>query len=315
MNRDSAYRWTTTDIPDQTGRVAVVTGANVGLGYETARELARKGAAVVMACRNTEKAERAAARLRAEQPSARLEVSRLDLADLASVRAFADRLGAAHDRLDLLVNNAGIMAVPHARTADGFESQFGTNHLGHFALTGLLLPLLREAPAPRVVTVSSLGHRAGRIAFDDLMAERRYNRWTAYFQSKLANLLFTYELARRELGVLAAAAHPGGSATELGKDTPVQRTLFTALDPLFMQPAAMGALPTLRAATAPDVRGGEYYGPGGFAEVRGHPVHVQSSRAARDEDTARRLWGVSVELTGVDPAQAKKIERRSTRLR
>lgn len=308
MNLHSAY-WTAADVPDQGGKVAVVTGANTGLGYETARELARRGAHVVLACRNLEKAERAVTALRAEQPAARVEVAALDLADLASVRSFAADL--PHDRVHLLVNNAGIMAVPRALTADGFESQFGINHLGHFALTGLLLPRLAEGA--RVVTVSSLGHRAGRIAFDDLMGERRYWRWTAYFQSKLANLLFTYELQRRDLGVVAVAAHPGGSATELGKDTPVQRVLFSATAGL-MQPAAIGALPTLRAATAPDVQGGDYYGPGGLGEARGFPVKVSSSRAARDAETARRLWDVSVELTGVDP-QAKKIERRSARLR
>jgi NAD(P)-dependent dehydrogenase (short-subunit alcohol dehydrogenase family) len=309
MKRDSVYRWTAADIPDQTGRVAVVTGANAGLGYETARELARKGASVLLGCRNAEKAERAADTLRAENPAARLEVSRLDLADLASVRAFAQRLAGAHDRVDLLVNNAGIMAVPRGLTADGFELHLGTNHLGHFALTGLLLPLL--ASGARVVTLSSMGHRPGRIAFDDLMGERRYSRWSAYFQSKLANLLFTYELQRRELGVVAVAAHPGVSSTELGKGQPVQRVLLKAFDRL-SQPAAMGALPTLRAATAPDVRGGDYYGPGGPGELRGFPVLVRSSEAARDEGTARRLWDVSVDLTGVDPPVGSGM--RETRL-
>jgi NAD(P)-dependent dehydrogenase (short-subunit alcohol dehydrogenase family) len=307
MNTRSGYPWSAADIPDQTGRVAVVTGANAGLGYETARALAAAGAHVVLACRNLDKAAAAEARIRAGHPSARLEVCALDLADLAGVRAFAARLADRHPVVDLLVNNAGIMAVPHGVTADGFERQFGTNHLGHHALTGLVLPAVLAAPAGRVVTVSSLGHRAGRIAFDELMGERRYWRWPAYFQSKLANLLFTAELQRRLAAAgapaIAVAAHPGGSVTELGHESRIQYAVFSLFQPL-MQSAAMGALPTLRVATDPAVRGGEYYGPGGLGETTGPPVLVSPSRAARDTAVAARLWEVSSALTGVDPGDA-----------
>jgi NAD(P)-dependent dehydrogenase (short-subunit alcohol dehydrogenase family) len=299
----TARAWSADDIPDQLGRTFVVTGANSGIGYEAALQLARRRGRVVLACRNQEKGRRAADALVAATPGASVEVRPLDLADLASVRAFAARFLETSDRLDGLVNNAGIMAVPRGLTADGFELQFGTNHLGHFALTGLLLPALLATASARVMTVSSGGHRPGRIRFDDLAGERRYGRWPAYFQSKLANLLFTYELQRRlEAGgheVIAVAAHPGVARTELGKATPLQARLLT-LGERFQQPASAGALPTLRAATDPDVRGGEYYGPAGFLETAGPPVRVGSSRASRDRDTARRLWDRSIELTDVD---------------
>ncbi len=296
-------QWTAADIPDQAGRLAVVTGSNQGLGYEVAAALAAAGARVVLACRTPAKAEAAADRIRRALPRARLDVRRLDLADLSSVRAFADGVLGEHERLDLLVNNAGLMALDESRTADGFEMQFGVNHLGHFALTAHLLPALTATPGSRVATMSSMGHRAGRMRFDDLMFERRgYSRWGAYFQSKLANLLFTAELQRRlaaaRATTVAVAAHPGGSHTDLGTEgSGVSNRLMRSLVGPVTQPAAMGALPILRAATAPDVRGGEFYGPRTI--LVGHPRREVPSRAARNGEDARRLWDVSVALTGV----------------
>ena len=303
-------RWTAEDVPRLDGRLAIVTGANSGLGLETARALARRGARVVLACRNPERA-RAAEREIATAASAPdgVEALPLDLASLASVRAFADAIRKRHPALHLLVNNAGVMAIPLRRTADGFEMQLGTNHLGHFALTGLLLDLLLAAPGARIVNVSSAMHRIGRIRFDDLQSERSYGPWRAYAQSKLANLLFTFELqrrlARRGASALAAAAHPGSAATNLQEAGPRERnaTLMaraTVLgNRLLAQSAAMGALPTLYAATAPDVRGGEYFGPDSWFEMRGHPRRVGATARARDERAAERLWLVSENLTGV----------------
>jgi NAD(P)-dependent dehydrogenase (short-subunit alcohol dehydrogenase family) len=302
MSRDT---WTTEDIPDQSGRTAVVTGANTGLGFETAKALAAHGASVVLAVRSLDKGERAAAAIAAAAPDADLTVQRLDLSSLDSVREAAAELQAGHDRIDLLVNNAGVMYTPPGTTADGFELQFGTNHLGHFALTGLLLDRLLAAPGSRVVTVSSIGHRIrSRIDFDDVAAPRRYSRVAAYGRSKLANLLFTYELQRRlaEAGAstIAVAAHPGGSNTELARNSPRPlRVLNDAFGSLVTQSAAMGALPTLRAATDPSVVGGQYYGPGGFRELRGHPIVVASSRRSHETETQQRLWAVSEQLTGV----------------
>lgn len=290
--------WTSTDIPDQTGRVAVVTGANTGLGYETATALAAKGATVVLAVRNLDKGRAAADLIVRAHPGANVSLQELDLGSLESVRAAAAELRAKHDQLDLLINNAGVMMAPRSTTTDGFELQLGTNHLGHFALTGLLLDRLVSTPLSRVVTVSSLGHRFGRIRFDDLQSERRYSRAGAYGQAKLANLLFTYELQRRLEGTdtIAVAAHPGGSSSELGRHLPgVVQMVFKTLE----QSTEMGALPTLRAATDPNVTGGEYYGPGGFLEMNGHPTLVDSNRRSHDPDAARRLWNVSEELTGV----------------
>jgi NAD(P)-dependent dehydrogenase (short-subunit alcohol dehydrogenase family) len=292
-------KWTTADIPDQTGRVAVITGANTGLGYETAAALAERGAHIVLAVRNLDKGKDAAARIAAKTPHAEVALQELDLTSLESVRAAADQLRSDHDRIDLLINNAGVMMTPKSTTKDGFELQFGTNHLGHFAFTGLLLDRLLPVPGSRVVTVSSIGHRVGRIRFDDLQSERSYGRMRAYGRSKLANLLFTYELERRLVGLntIAVAAHPGSSSSELSRNVPrLVQALFT---PLELQGADMGALPTLRAATDPGVLGGQYFGPDGFAEMRGYPKVVASSGRSHDVDVQRRLWAVSEELTGV----------------
>lgn len=293
--------WTARDVPDQRGRVAVVTGANTGLGFATAEVLAAAGAAVVLAVRDVDKGAQAANRIAGD-----VTVQRLDLSSLDSIRTAAAELRAAHPRVDLLVNNAGVMYTPKRSTRDGFELQFGTNHLGHFAFTGLLLDLLLPVPGSRVVTVSSVGHRIGAaIPFDDLQAERSYSRAGAYGRSKLANLLFTYELQRRlaaqGAGTVATAAHPGVSNTELVRNSPaVVRAAMGRLAPVLTQSAAMGALPTLRAATDPAVLGGQYYGPGGPGEVRGYPRVVTSSAQSYDLALQQRLWAASEELTGVE---------------
>jgi NAD(P)-dependent dehydrogenase (short-subunit alcohol dehydrogenase family) len=294
--------WTASDMSDQSGRRAVVTGANSGLGVVVARELAGAGARVVMACRNLEKGERAAEQIRKRQPDAELEVAALDLADLASVREFA---AGVDEPLDLLINNAGLMAPPRRVTKDGFESQFGTNHLGHFALTGLLLPRLLAAREPRVVTQSSGAHHIGRINFGDLQGERRYVRWLAYGQSKLANLMFAFELQRRasaaDASLRSLAAHPGYARTNLQFAAPpvYERPFMAVGNLLIAQSAEMGALPTLYAATVPDLPGGTFVGPDGFMEQRGHPKIVTANGRAYDEEAWRRLWEVSEELTGV----------------
>jgi NAD(P)-dependent dehydrogenase (short-subunit alcohol dehydrogenase family) len=286
------------------GRVAIVTGANTGIGYHTAAVLAQRGARVVLAVRDLEKGNVALAKIVAASPGADVTLQELDLSSLDSIRAAAEALRRAYPRIDLLINNAGVMYTTKQLTRDGFELQFGTNHLGHFALTGLLLERLLPVPGSRVVTVSSMGHRIlADIHFDDLQWERSYNRVAAYGQAKLANLLFTYELQRRLAPhgtTIAAAAHPGGSNTELGRYTPtVFRPLVNVFFSVIAQDAAMGALPTLRAATDPAVLGGQYYGPDGFAETRGHPKIVSSSAKSHDPDRQRRLWTVSEELTGV----------------
>jgi NAD(P)-dependent dehydrogenase (short-subunit alcohol dehydrogenase family) len=298
-------KWTAADVPDQRGRVAVITGANSGIGFETAAVLASKRAKVVLAVRDLTKGTESAARIKARNPRADIVLQELDLASLSSVRAAAEDLKAAYPQVSLMINNAGVMGTPKASTKDGFELQLGTNHLGHFALTGLLLDHLLPVEDSRIVTVSSLGHRArAAIDFDDLQSERHYDRFAAYGRSKLANLLFTYELQRRltangEL-TIAVAAHPGSSRTDLGRNSPTWlRISFTALGPLIFQSPHMGALPTLRAATDPTVRGGQYYGPGGLAEQRGYPICVQSSAQSHDEELQQRLWMVSEELTGV----------------
>ncbi len=298
-------KWTADESPSQHGRVAVVTGSNSGLGLVTARELARAGAHVVVACRNIGKGEAAAEQIREAIPTADVEVAELDLASLQSVRAFAEQFLARHDSLDLLVNNAGVMASPRRLTADGFELQIGTNHLGHFALTGLLLGAMDGREEARVVTVSSGAHRMGRINFDDLHGERRYRRWRAYGQSKLANLLFMFELDRRLRAagsqIRSLAAHPGYAATNLQSAAPplVDRAVMAVSNRILAQSAEMGALSILYAATQPGLEGGTYVGPDGIAEQRGHPKQVSTSSAARDEETARRLWELSEEMTGV----------------
>ncbi len=298
-------KWAASDVPDQTGRVAVITGSNTGIGYAAAAVLAERGARVVLAVRNLDKGKAAAARIRAESPHADVTLAQLDLSSLESVRAAAEALRSAYPRIDLLINNAGVMWTPKQVTEDGFELQFGTNHLGHFALTGLLLDHLLGVQGSRVVTVSSLGHRImAAIHFDDLQWENSYNRIAAYGQAKLANLMFTYELQRRLAAkgtTIAVAAHPGGSNTELARSIPaILRPAEKLLGPLLFQSPAMGALPTLRAATDPAVQGGQYYGPGGLRELRGHPKLVHSSRQSHSEELQQRLWQVSEELTGVD---------------
>jgi len=300
--------WTTGQIPDLSGRTAVVTGANSGVGFEAARGLAGKGARVVFACRDETRASQARRRLEDEFPTAEVEVMTLDLADLASVRRFGARFLAKHDRLDLLLNNAGLILVAYGVTADGYERQFAVNHLGHFALTGLLIEPLTATPGSRVVTVASTVHRRGEIDFDDLLFAdgQGYTRRRAYARSKLANLLFTRELQRRleraGTPTIATAAHPGHTRTGLGRhleDSLAYRVSFACLRPILQSPA-MGALPLLRAATDPDASGGDYFGPRGFREWGGRPVRVGSSDASRDPDAARRLWRLSEELTGVE---------------
>jgi NAD(P)-dependent dehydrogenase (short-subunit alcohol dehydrogenase family) len=292
-------KWTAENIPDLTGKTAVVTGANSGIGYETARALARKGATVILACRDKDKGNAAAQKISQEFPAAKAELMMLDLSELASVRRFAGEFKSRFGALDLLINNAGIMAVPYRKTADGFESQFGTNHLGHFALTLLLMDRILRAPRARVITVSSFGHKLAKMDFENLSAEKGYDPQKAYGQSKLANLLFTYELQRRfeaaGADAIAAAAHPGWTATNLD----AHWRMVHMLTPILGQKPEMGALPTLYAATAPDVRGGDYYGPGGWQEINGYPAKVPSSLASHDAAVAARLWKVSEELTGV----------------
>ncbi|AAG19016.1 oxidoreductase [Halobacterium salinarum] len=309
MSSDDA--WTAAALPDQSGRRVVVTGANSGLGFEATRAFARAGAHVVMACRSTERGEDARDDIVAELPGASLTVHELDLAALDSVAAFADWFTAEFDSLHVLANNAGVMAIPRSETADGFETQFGVNHLGHVALTaGLLGVLRRTSGETRVVTQSSGAHRRGRIDFEDLQHEAEYGKWEAYSQSKLANLLFAYELDRRlraaSASVTSVACHPGYAATNLQLRGPqaagsrLRLLAMRAANALVGQSAEQGAWPLLYAATNPSIDGGEYIGPGGVLNMRGHPERQQPSARSRDEDTARRLWTVSADRTGVD---------------
>ncbi|MFE9854701.1 oxidoreductase [Streptomyces sp. NPDC005780] len=298
-------RWTPEQIPDQTGRVFVVTGANSGLGLATTRALAHRGGHVILAVRDEDKGSRAVAEITAGQPDARLDVRRLDLADLDSVRDFADRLTSERSRLDVLVNNAGVMAPPRSLSPQGHESQFAANHLGHFALTGRLLGLLSAGNDPRVVTVSSANHRKGRLFFDDITGERRYSPMGYYNQSKLANAVFGRELHRRLTAagspVRSVLAHPGYAATNLQSDGPVAlvRVLFGRILTPFAQSPDQGALSQLYAATDAGARGGEFIGPGGMAELRGAPTRVELSAGAADTATGQRLWELSEEATGV----------------
>lgn len=301
--------WTADDIGDLTGRTAVVTGANSGLGLATTLALAAHGAHVVLACRSEERATAAMTTVRERVPDASLAFVPLDLADLSSVRDAAGTVVDDAGRIDLLINNAGVMALPKRQTADGFEMQFGTNHLGHFAFTGLVLDAVRATPGSRIVTVASNAHKIGRIDFDDLMGARRYRKWGAYGQTKLANLLFAYELQHRLAAsgadTISVAAHPGYAATELSRTGPrMEGATFTErvvgwADQRVAQSAEMGALPTLYAATADAVHGGDYIGPDGAFEMKGHPVKAQSNARSHDTGVARRLWSVSEELTGV----------------
>jgi NAD(P)-dependent dehydrogenase (short-subunit alcohol dehydrogenase family) len=296
-------------MPDLAGKTLIVTGGNSGLGFETARALAARRARVVIACRSVDKASAAIAKLRAENPRADVEAQALDLASLASVRAFARDFAGRESALHGLVNNAGVMALPRCETVDGFEMQLGTNHFGHFALTGLLLELLLATQGSRVVNLSSTMHKAGRMRFDDLHGERSYGKWTAYGQSKLANLLFTYELQRRlaakRAATISVASHPGYAATNLQFAGPRMQgsTLLETgaglMNRLFSQSAEMGALPSLFAATAPAVQGGDYFGPGGFAEMWGPPRKVSSSARSHDASASARLWEISEEATGI----------------
>ena len=291
--------WTAAQMPSQTNHVAIVTGANSGIGFETTKALAAKGAGVVMACRNLQKADFAADSIRAQLPGAQLTVMQLDLADLGSVHAFAEAFGRDFDKLNLLINNAGVMVPPFSKTKDGFELQFGANHLGHFALTGLLMPHIRATPWARIINVSSGAHRMGKLEFGNLQAEKGYKPWAAYGQSKLANLLFMRQLNvyfdREQIDALAAAAHPGYTGTNLQSTSGV----FKYLNPVLGQKPEMGALPTLYAATAPDIKPNDYYGPDGFQEMRGYPEKVSMSADAQNSALAERLWRVSEKLTGV----------------
>ncbi|WP_257305515.1 oxidoreductase [Geothrix campi] len=296
--------WTWAQIPDQTGRVAVVTGATSGTGFEAARILAACRATVVLACRNLPKAEEAARHIRALHPGARVEVQALDLASLASARKAAAEILGRFDRLDLLLNNAGVMVPPYGKTEDGFELQIGTNHFGPFALTGLLLERLLATPGSRVATMSSGAHRSGRIYADDMHFDGGYRAWAAYGQSKLANLLFAYELQRRLEAAgsttRSVAAHPGWARTELQRHAGWIRWLRTAgLEALLSQDAFGGAQPLLRAATDPAVKGGEYFGPSRFLEMKGAPVRVQSNALSRDRGLQRWMWRHSEQSTGV----------------
>jgi NAD(P)-dependent dehydrogenase (short-subunit alcohol dehydrogenase family) len=293
-------KWDSANMPDQKGRIAIVTGSSSGIGDETARALAEKNATVIIAVRNITKGENAAKKIKALNKQADVKVMVIDLSDLKSVRSFAEAFKQKFKKLDLLINNAGVMIPPYGKTKDGFELQFGTNHLGHFALTGLLLDLLENTPGSRIVNVSSGAHKIGNINFDDLAWEKRpYKEWKAYGDSKIANLYFTYELHRRlkqkNSNVIAAASHPGWTSTDLQR----HNGFFNFLNPFFAQKPVMGALPTLFAATSPDVLSGEFFGPSGWQEMRGYPKKVDSNDLSKDEKIAEKLWQVSEQLTVV----------------
>jgi NAD(P)-dependent dehydrogenase (short-subunit alcohol dehydrogenase family) len=292
-------KWDSENISDQEGKVVIVTGSSSGLGFETANVLARKRATVVIAVRNEVKGDAAVKKIQVENPNADVQMMVVDLADLESIHRFAENFKKEFQKLDLLINNAGVMNPPYTKTKDGFEMQFGTNHLGHFALTGLLIDLIKNTPTSRIVNVSSTAHKIGNLNFNDLNWEtRRYNKFRSYGDSKLANLYFTKELQKRldnqSSGVVVASAHPGASATELSR-----HSLFFRVLSLFVQNSNMGALPTLYAAVAPDVQGNDYYGPGGFQELGGYPKKVESTRRAKRDDVAANLWDVSEEMTGI----------------
>jgi NAD(P)-dependent dehydrogenase (short-subunit alcohol dehydrogenase family) len=296
----SKKKWDKNDITDQKGRVVIVTGSSSGIGYESAKVLAEKNASVIIAVRNLQKGNAAAGKIKSDHPHADVKVMELDLANLESVRRFAERFRESHSRLDLLINNAGVMMPPYTKTADGFELQFGTNHLGHFALTGLLIDLAKNTPGSRIVNVSSSAHHYGELDFDDLNWENRpYKKMKSYGDSKIANIYFTYELQRRlnanGSNTKVTAAHPGWTATELQRHVGI----LGFLNHFFSQDITMGALPTLYAAVGEDVMGNDYYGPSGWREMRGYPRKVQSNELSHDEEIAAKLWEVSEELTGI----------------
>lgn len=302
-------KWTRDNIPDQSGKTFIVTGGNSGLGFQTAKELARNGALVVIACRNLEKARAAVQKLEKELPGARIVEMELDLASLESTRLFSENFKSSHSELHGLCNNAGVMALPARRTADGFEMQFGTNHLGHFALTAQLLELIVATPNSRIVTLSSTAHVPGRMRWDDLQWQTGYSKWLAYSQSKLANLLFALELARRldasGGSTRSIACHPGYAATNLQRTGPrmagsgIEERIMAIGTALFAQSAQMGALPILYAAASDDANNGDYFGPK-FLGVWGHPTKATPSRSARNSADAERLWKISESLTGVE---------------
>ncbi len=292
-------KWTTDNIPDSEGKIILITGANSGLGFETAQAIAAKKATVVMACRNPAKGEKAVENIHSLFPDAKIALMDLDLSSLKSINMFAEKFKNAYDYIDILINNAGVMAPPYSTTEDGFELQIGINHFGHFALTGLLLDLLLQAETGRIVSVSSFAHKMGAINFHDINWKKKYSKWPAYSQSKLANLLFTYELDRRLKNVnaraIAVAAHPGYSHTKLQRYT----GLFSFLNHIIAQPPHMGALPILYAATAWNIGGGHFIGPDGFLEMRGYPKKTHSNKKSFNQDVARRLWELSEKVTGV----------------
>lgn len=302
-------KWTAENLPDLMGKVIIVTGANSGLGFETAKELIRKGAQTVLACRHIDRAQAALSQIQFEIPDASAEIMQLDLASLDAVRQFTHTFKEKYEHLDILINNAGLSTLNYSTTDDGYEMNLGVNHFGHFALTGLLLDSLAKRGDARVVSVSSIGHRMGQMDFDNLLYEdgKEFSTVSAYGRSKLATLLFTYELQRRfeaaGIGILSVAAHPGAARTNLDRSIRENwrfRLMAWSYERLgLMQSPAMGALPVMRAAVGTDVKGGEYYGPGGIMEFRGYPVKVQSSKASYNEEDARRLWELSEELTGV----------------
>ncbi len=310
--------WTVDDIPDLHEHVIIVTGANSGLGLETTRALAAKGAHVIMACRSAERGRIALDAVKKQTPGASLELVTLDLASLASIRDFAEQVRRSYERLDLLFNNAGIMAIPHRETKDGFEMQFGTNHLGHFALTGLLLPTLLATPQSRVITTTSLARFAGKVDFDDINHQRSYGRWSAYGQSKTANLLFAFELQSRLVKAgattISVAAHPGYANTNLQSTTAteagstIEQVSYRILGAIMGQAQNMGVLPQLYAGTALTIFGGELVGPGGFFGVQGYPKVEAQARKEYDQSAAERLWNVSVELTGVDYSALQTVQ-------
>ncbi len=293
-------KWDMNNISDQKGKVVIVTGASSGIGFETARVLAGKNAIVIIAVRNLIKGKNAIEKIKALYPKADVHVTEIDLADLNSVKSFAEYFNKSFKKLDLLINNAGVMIPPYSKTADGFELQFGTNHLGHFALTGLLIDLIKSTNNSRIINVSSAAHKSGNLNFDDLNWEKRkYKAWKAYGDSKISNLYFTYELQRKlsssNSNIIVSASHPGWTATDLQRHS----GFFEFLNPLFAQKPEMGALPTLYAAVSNDVKGGDYYGPSGWQEWRGYPKKVKSNDLSYDKDIAAKLWKVSEDLTGI----------------